>query len=124
MFHELIHSWRDLRRDLLLASSPPLTVEGGSEEEEDGGEGDEGDKGAYDVYAAYRYLGNYATFSPTWAGDGSAVYGAKGWEIGTNVTFMKNMVARLSYFDGKYISKNYNDGKDVNQVFGEVDIFF
>ena len=88
------------------------------------GEGDEGDKGAYDVYAAYRYLGNYATFSPTWAGDGSAVYGAKGWEIGTNVTFMKNMVARLSYFDGKYISKNYNDGKDVNQVFGEVDIFF
>ena len=37
---------------------------------------------------------------------------------------MKNMVARLSYFDGKYISKNYNDGKDVNQVFGEVDIFF
>ena len=61
---------------------------------------------SFGLYAAYRYLGQGATITPTFDG---AAWGEKGWEIGGNYTFAKNVVGSLLYFDGHKITDNDKD---------------
>ena len=77
-------------------------------------------KGSFGLYAAYRYLGQYGTIAPTYDG---AMYGTKGWEIGTQYTFAKNIMGTLRYFNGKEIANDGNDNK-VSKLFGRVEFFF
>ena len=77
-------------------------------------------KGSFGLYAAYRYLGQYATIAPTYDG---AMYGTKGWEVGTQYTFAKNIMGTLRYFNGKEIANDGNDNK-VSKIFGRVEFFF
>ena len=76
-------------------------------------------KGSFGVYAAYRYLGQAATFAPTYDG---ATYGEKGWEIGTQYTFAKNIMGTVRYFSGKTITTG--DSQNVSKLFGRVEFFF
>ena len=78
-------------------------------------------KGSFGVYAAYRYLGQVATFAPTYDGVG---YGEKGWEIGTQYTFAKNILGTVRYFNGKQISATGDDNNKVYKIFGRVEFFF
>ena len=77
-------------------------------------------KGSFGIYAAYRYLGQYATIAPTYDG---AMYGTKGWEFGTQYTFAKNIMGTVRYFNGKEIASDGNDNK-VSKIFGRVEFFF
>ena len=77
-------------------------------------------KGSFGVYAAYRYLGQAATFAPTYDG---ASYGQKGWEIGTQYTFAKNIMGTVRYFNGKEIVAT-GDADKVSKIFGRVEFFF
>ena len=61
---------------------------------------------SFGLYAAYRYLGHGAAIVPTFDGAG---WGEKGWEIGGNYTFAKNVVGSVLYFDGHKIDLNNND---------------
>ena len=77
-------------------------------------------KGSFGLYAAYRYLGQAATFAPTYDG---ARYGTKGWEVGTQYVFAKNIMGSLRYFNGKTIAGDDNQQK-VSRLFGRVEFFF
>ena len=74
-------------------------------------------QGSFGVYAAYRQLGAAATFAPTYDGVGRD---QKGYEIGGNYSFYKNIVGSVLYFDGKDIATD----KDASKVFGQVEFFF
>ena len=76
-------------------------------------------KGSFGVYAAYRYLGQDATLAPTYDG---ASWGEKGWEIGTQYTFAKNIMGTVRYFSGKTIT--VGDSQNVSKLFGRVEFFF
>ena len=55
---------------------------------------------SFGLYAAYRYLGQGASIAPTFDG---VDWGEKGWEVGGNYTFAKNVVGTLLYADGHKI---------------------
>ena len=61
---------------------------------------------SFGLYAAYRYLGHGATLAPTFNG---AAWGEKGWEVGGNYTFAKNIVGSVLYFDGHKIDLDNNN---------------
>ena len=61
---------------------------------------------SFGLYAAYRYLGHGATLAPTFDG---AAWGEKGWEVGGNYTFAKNIVGSVLYFDGHKIDLDNNN---------------
>ena len=69
------------------------------------------------AYAAYRYLGQNVAFDSTYNG---AISGTKGWEIGTNYTFAKNIVGTAAYYNGKQLDNNENASK----LFGRIQFFF
>ena len=75
--------------------------------------------GSYGVWAAYRKLGALAVIAPTYDG---AQRGAKGFEIGAEVTLAKNIVGNLIYFDGK--ANDRTDNVKLKRVFGTVEFFF
>lgn len=84
------------------------------------------DAGSFGIYTAYRYVGGGATIKPTYDG---APWNAKGWEIGGQYTFAKNVVGSLVYFDGKCILTDsqlaFMNGKDkMKRIFGRVEFFF
>ena len=74
---------------------------------------------SFGLYAAYRYLGHGASLAPTFDG---AKWGQKGWEVGGNYTFAKNVVGTLVYFNGKDIELTTND--KVSTFFGQLQYFF
>ncbi len=74
-------------------------------------------KGTWGAYAAYRYLGTYASIFGT---EDAQVVGAKGWEIGANYTPFHNVVATAKYFNGKGIDSD----RDADTLWGRVEFFF
>jgi hypothetical protein len=78
--------------------------------------------GSFGVYAAYRQLGLGASFLPTYDGVGK---GQKGYEIGANYTFDKNIVGTVLYFKGKDLAEVAGDhDTDASKLFGQVEFFF
>ncbi|WP_196607090.1 S-layer homology domain-containing protein [Pectinatus frisingensis] len=78
--------------------------------------------GSYDIYAAYRYLGQFATVNPTY--DISA-RGTKGWQIGTDYTVAQNILATVEYYKGKQLFADYSGSDaDYNAIYGRIDFFF
>ncbi|MBE6103214.1 MAG: S-layer protein [Selenomonas ruminantium] len=75
-------------------------------------------KGTWGAWLGYRYLGYNATPAKTWD---VIDEGLKGWAIGANYTFMKNIVGTLQYGDNKLIGGH---GTKVKQFFGRVEWFF
>ncbi|MBQ7497309.1 MAG: S-layer homology domain-containing protein [Selenomonas sp.] len=75
-------------------------------------------KGTWGAWLAYRHLGLLATPAATWDVTSE---GLKGWAIGANYTFLKNIVGTVQYGDNKVIGAN--DVK-VKQFFGRVEWFF
>lgn len=73
--------------------------------------------GSYGIFAAYRHLGQDATIAPTYDGVG---YGERGYEIGVDYTFDKNIVGSLKYFDGEEIGTD----NDASKFFGQVEFYF
>ena len=78
-------------------------------------------KGSWGAYAAYRYLGEFASIAPTYD---AATRGTKGWEIGANYTVAENIVATIRYYDGKNLSASNATDDDFSKVYGEVDFWF
>ena len=74
-------------------------------------------KGTWGAYAAYRYLGTYASVFGT---EDAQVVGAKGWEVGANYAPFRNVLATAKYFNGKGIDSD----RDVDTLWGRVQFFF
>ncbi len=79
-------------------------------------------KGTWGAWIAYRHLGLTATPAETWD---VIDEGLKGWNIGVNYTFMKNIVGTIQYGQNKTIDPDRVnvDGK-VRSFFGRVEWFF
>ena len=82
------------------------------------------DAGSWGAYVAYRQLAPFATLVPTYDFKAGAddLYTLKGWEIGADYTFAKNIIATAKYFNGKDTEKT-NDDKATG-VFTRVDFMF
>ena len=88
------------------------------------GQADMKKAGSWDIYGGYRYLGDAATFHPTY--DISA-RGTKGWHAAIDYTVAQNIITTLEYYKGKTLSADYagNSSKaDYNAIYGRVDFFF
>jgi len=74
--------------------------------------------GSYGVWVAYRDVPYATAISNTWNG---ARTGAKGYEVGANYTFDKNILGTVAYFDGEQV-----DSTNVDRKFfrGQVEFFF
>lgn len=87
---------------------------------------DAADAGSWGAYVAYRQMAPFASIEPTY--DFKKGYDElmtlKGWEIGANYTFTKNIIATAKYFNGK--DTNAAAGKDdkATGVFTRVDFLF
>ena len=79
-------------------------------------------KGSFGIYAAYRNLGYLAGIASTYDGLNE---GYKGWELGTQYTFTKNIMGTLKYFQGTKMAV-YENGTDYDysKIFGQVEFFF
>ena len=86
---------------------------------------DASDPGSWGAYVAYRQLAPFATIAYTYDfGNGLGGYATlKGWEIGADYTFAKNIVATAKYFNGKDQGVVGADDKATG-VFTRVDFLF
>ena len=87
---------------------------------------DAADAGSWGAYVAYRQLAPFATLVPTYdfkAGD-EGFYTLKGWEIGADYTFAKNIVATAKYFNGKDTAAEAGKDDKTTGVFTRVDFLF
>lgn len=66
------------------------------------GNADPHNKDSFTLYSAYRYLGPLSVIAPTYEG---SIYGERGWEIGAQYTFTKNVLGTIRYFTGKQITE-------------------
>ena len=88
---------------------------------------DAADAGSWGAYVAYRQLAPFATLVPTYdfkAGADDAFYTLKGWEIGADYTFAKNIVATAKYFNGKDTGAKAGADDKATGVFTRVDFLF
>ena len=82
------------------------------------------DAGSWGAYVAYRSLAPFASFAATYDFCGD-IKSAQGWEIGTDYTFTKNIIATAKYFTGKDNTvRNGGNGNAYNGVFTRVDFLF
>lgn len=85
---------------------------------------DAADAGSWGAYVAYRQLAPFASIEPTYdfknGADGFMTL--KGWEIGADYTFTKNIIATAKYFNGKDTAVA-NDDK-VTGMWTRVDFLF
>ena len=84
------------------------------------------DAGSWGAYVAYRQLAPFATLVPTYdfkAGS-AGFYTLKGWEIGADYTFAKNIVATAKYFNGKDTGADRGTDDKATGVFTRVDFMF
>ena len=72
---------------------------------------------SFGLFVAYRRLGKEVAFNPTFDAIKS---GEKGWEVGGDYTFAKNIVGTLKYFNGRHIT---SDTK-LNRFYGSLEYFF
>ena len=72
---------------------------------------------SFGFYAAYRRLGSMVAFKPNFD---ATEKDEKGWEVGGDYTFAKNIVGTLKYFNGREIS---TDTKR-NRFYGSLEYFF
>ena len=80
------------------------------------------DPGSFGVYAAYRYIGGAGTVAPTFDG---AMWNTKGWEVGGQYTFTRNIIGSLIYFHGKEIFSEEPTGTvGIKKGFARVEFFF
>lgn len=87
---------------------------------------DAADAGSWGAYVAYRQLAPFATLVPTYdfkAGY-AGFYTLKGWEIGADYTFAKNIVATAKYFNGKDTGAARGTDDKATGVFTRVDFLF
>lgn len=82
---------------------------------------DAADAGSWGAYVAYRSLAPFASFAATYDLCGTHKT-AQGWEIGTDYTFTKNIIATAKYFMGK--DNTVKGGNDYSGVFTRVDFLF
>ena len=88
---------------------------------------DAADAGSWGAYVAYRQLAPFATLVPTYdfkAGADDSFYTLKGWEIGADYTFAKNIVATAKYFNGKDTAAAAGKDDKATGVFTRVDFLF
>ena len=79
-------------------------------------------RGSWGAYVAYRHLGPFVAMDPSYDG---IKWGEKGWEIGANYAFAKNIVATVKYGQGYQLFKNtIGLDNDVKRIFGRVQFFF
>ena len=87
---------------------------------------DAADAGSWGAYVAYRQLAPFATLVPTYdfkAGS-AGFYTLKGWEIGADYTFAKNIVATAKYFNGEDTGAKAGADDKATGVFTRVDFLF
>lgn len=84
------------------------------------------DPGSWGAYVAYRQLAPFATVSYTYDfGNGNGGFATlKGWEIGADYTFTKNIVATAKYFNGKDTGAARGADDKATGVFTRVDFLF
>lgn len=87
---------------------------------------DAADAGSWGAYVAYRQLAPFATLVPTYDFiNGAAGFATlKGWEIGADYTFAKNIVATAKYFNGKDTAAAAGKDDKATGVFTRVDFLF
>lgn len=85
---------------------------------------DAADAGSWGTYVAYRSLAPFAAFAATYDHKaGVAGFNTlKGWEIGADYTFAKNIIATAKYFNGKDTAETTKD--KVTGVWTRVDFLF
>ena len=85
---------------------------------------DAADAGSWGTYVAYRSLAPFAAFAATYDHKAGAegFNTLKGWEIGADYTFTKNIVASAKYFNGKDTDKAVDD--KVTGMWTRVDFLF
>lgn len=76
---------------------------------------------SFGLYAAYRYLGQGASINPTFDG---VDWGVKGWEVGGNYTFAKNVVGTLLYADGHKIQDGDKSNNRVRKGWARLEYLF
>ena len=76
---------------------------------------------SFGLYAAYRYLGQGASINPTFDG---VDWGEKGWEVGGNYTFAKNVVGTLLYADGHKIQDGDKSNNRVRKGWARLEYLF
>lgn len=85
---------------------------------------DAADAGSWGTYVAYRQMAPFAAFATTYDFKAGAegFNTLKGWEIGADYTFAKNIVASAKYFNGKDTEKTTDD--KVTGMWTRVDFLF
>lgn len=85
---------------------------------------DAADAGSWGTYVAYRSLAPFAAFAATYDHKAGAegFNTLKGWEIGADYTFAKNIIATAKYFNGKDTAETTKD--KVTGVWTRVDFLF
>ena len=85
---------------------------------------DAADKGSWGAYVAYRSLAPFAAFEATYDHKEGfdRLNSLKGWEIGADYAWAKNIVSTLKYFNGKDTLLTTDD--KVTGVWSRVDFLF
>lgn len=85
---------------------------------------DAADAGSWGTYVAYRQFAPFAAFATTYdiKDDAEGYKTLKGWEIGADYTFAKNIIASAKYFNGKDTAVTTKD--KVTGVWTRVDFLF
>ena len=84
------------------------------------------DKGSWGAYVAYRSLAPFAAFEATYDHK-AGTYGLnslKGWEIGADYAWAKNIVSSFKYFNGKDTDSDYSGRDKVTAVWSRVEFMF
>ncbi|ORU00977.1 S-layer domain protein [Anaerovibrio sp. JC8] len=80
---------------------------------------------SWGAYVGYQKLSPtaspFATYDTVYMND-STVLGTKGWKIGVDYAFMKNIVGSIQYFDGKVVNRGGND--KAKKIFTQVTFSF
>lgn len=72
---------------------------------------------SFGLFVAYRHLGSFVAAKPTFDAIGK---GYKGWEVGGDYTFAKNVVGTLKYFNGR----NLDGDAKAHAYYGSLEYFF